>query len=100
MDIDFYGGNYFPYPGRTDLHAMIIPVFHRGAGHVELLPRTPNRMQPDPEPVAGFMFAECDRLMGDESDRAVTWNGNSDISSIGESVSMRVKMFQAKLFAY
>ena len=38
--------------------------------------------------------------MGDESDRVVTWNGNSDISSIGESVSMRVKMFQAKLFAY
>ena len=52
------------------------------------------------EPAAGFSFAECDRLMGDESDRAVTWNGNSDISSIGESVSIRVKMFQAKLFAY
>ena len=227
LDIDFYGGNYFPYPGRTDLHAMILPVFHRGAGHVdnqiafsrdglfwtrperraihtlgargsgedcqmhpwrnglvelpdgnwavpygalsrlhnarekfpgylfpdhrksqiryalwrphrfcgieadregrltiptiyrqgdqlrlnyrcstggwiavELLPKTPNRMQPDPEPAAGFSFAECDRLMGDESDRAVTWNGNSDISSIGESVSIRVKMFQAKLFAY
>ena len=28
-DIDFYGGNYFPYPGRTDLHGMIVPVYHR-----------------------------------------------------------------------
>ena len=36
LDIDFYGGNYFAYPGRTDLHAMIVPVFHRGAGHVDL----------------------------------------------------------------
>jgi len=40
------------------------------------------------------------RLIGDESNRVVTWNGNSDISSLGESVAIRLKMFQAKLFAH
>ena len=227
LDIDFYGGNYFLYPGRTDLHAMTVSVFHRGLGHVdtqiafsrdglfwtrperralhtvgapgsgddcqvhtwrsglvelpdgkwavpymgmsqlhnarekypgylfphkrkiqiryalwhphrfcgieadregrftiptiyrrgdqlrlnyrcapggwiavELLSETPSRIQPDVEPATGFTFAECDRLMGDESDCVVTWNGRSDITSIGESVSIRVRMFQAKLFAY
>ena len=227
LDIDFYGANYFPYPERTDLHAMIVPIFHREAGHVdnqiafsrdglfwtrperraihtvgvpgsgedcqvhtwrnglvelpdghwaiaytghsvlhnvqqgdrdrifprgraiqiryalwlphrlcgieaagegrftlpclyrqgdqlrlnyrcapggwiaaELLPKTPHRLQPDLEPVAGFTFADCDRLMGDESDRAVTWKGKSDISFVGETVAIRLKMFQAKLFAY
>ena len=227
LDIDFYGANYFPYPGRTDLHAMIIPVFHRAKDHVdtqiafsrdglfwgrperralhtvgppgsgedcqvhtwrngivelpdgfwaapytglsglhnvveeyqkqlfpqhreiqiryalwqphrfcgieaqaegrftiptisrsgdqlrlnyrcspggwiavELLPKTPTRSQPDIEPPDGFSFEDCERLMGDEPDRAVCWNGNSDITSLGDTVSIRVKMFQAKLFAY
>ncbi len=227
LDIDFYGANYFPYPGRTDLHTMIIPVFHRATDHVdtqiafsrdglfwsrperraihsvgapgsgedcqvhswrngmvelpdgnwavaysgistlhnvrdeytdalfprrhegqiryalwrphrlcgveaqrdgrftisciyrhgdqlrlnyrcapggwitaELLPRTPSMFQPDLDPAPGFTFADCDRLTGDEADRPVSWNGNSDISSIGEAVVIRLNMFQAKLFAY
>ena len=72
----------------------------RGKQPLRAWPKTPTRSQPDLEPARRFSFLECDRLQGDESDRAVTWNGNSDISSIGESVSIRVKMFQAKLFAY
>ena len=27
LDISFYGACYFPYPGRDELHAMVIPVF-------------------------------------------------------------------------
>ena len=227
LDIDFYGANYFPYPERTDLHAMIVPVFHRandnmdtqlafsrdglfwsrpersaaftvgepGSGSecgthtwrnglvelpdgkwavphtgtstlhnvraelsdgifpdrrpgqilyalwqphrfcgaeaelegcftipsiyrkadqlrinyrcepggwiaAELLPRTPGLFQPDLDPIPGFSFAECDRQTGDHTNRAVTWNGNSDISAIGDSLVIRIKMFQAKLFAY
>ena len=57
-------------------------------------------VSPDPDPVEGFTFADCDRLVGDVSDRVVSWNGNSDISSVGGTVAIRLKMFQAKLFAY
>ena len=39
-------------------------------------------------------------VVGDEVDQVVTWQGNSDISSVGEMVAIRVKMFQAKVFAY
>ena len=57
-------------------------------------------IRPDVEPVAGFSFAECDRLTGDAEDRTVTWQGKSDISAIGETIVIRIRMFQAKLFAY
>ena len=57
-------------------------------------------VSPDPDPVEGFSFAESDRLIGDEADRVVTWNGKSDISSVGSTVAIRIRMFQAKLFAY
>ena len=227
LDISFYGANYFPYPGRTDLHAMIIPIYHQATDHtdtqiafsrdgifwsrperravhtvaspgsgedcqvhiwrsglvklpdghwavpytgistlhnvrdeyvdelfpqrrpgqiryalwqphrfcgieaesegrftipslyrhgdqlrlnyrcapggwisVELLRKNPSMFQPDLNPIEGFTFADCERLMGDEADRVVTWKGKSDISGIGDTVVMRVKMFQAKLFAY
>ena len=67
---------------------------------VELLPRVPTMLCPDANPLKGYSFEECDRLTGDEEDRVVTWRGNGDISAVGEMAAVRVRMFQAKLFAY
>ena len=67
---------------------------------VELLPRVPTMLCPDANPLKGYSFEECDRLTGDEADRVVTWRGSSDISGVGEMAAIRVRMFQAKLFAY
>ena len=66
---------------------------------IELLDKL-NLMFPDCDAAAGFSFDECDRLTGDEEDRVVTWGGKSDISAIGDTVAIRVRMFGAKLFAY
>ena len=35
LDISFYGADYFPYPGRTDLHCMLIQVYHQATDHVD-----------------------------------------------------------------
>ena len=67
---------------------------------VELMTRSPSMNQADLPPIEGFTFAESDRLTGDESDRVVTWKGRSDLSGIGETAAIRIRMFQAKLFAY
>ena len=34
-DISFYGANYFAYPGREDLHGMLLPVFHQIADTID-----------------------------------------------------------------
>ena len=67
---------------------------------VELLDKTPHLMTPDGDPVPGFSFAECDLLTGDAANQVVTWKGRRDISHIGETVAIRIQMYQAKLFAY
>ena len=67
---------------------------------VELLRYIPTMQAVDANPLTGFSFDQCDRLVGDEEDQIVTWKGNSDISRVGEMAAIRVKMFQAKLFAY
>ena len=66
----------------------------------ELLVSIPSRLNPDVSGTAGFTFDDCDPLSGDRSDATVTWNGNSDISAAGDTVVIRVRMFDAKLFAY
>ncbi len=34
-DISFYGASYFPYPGRDDLHVLLIPIFHQIADTID-----------------------------------------------------------------
>jgi hypothetical protein len=60
----------------------------------------PSMLHGDVDPLAGFTFEDCDRLTGDSLDATVTWKGSSDISGVGEMVAIRLKMFQAKVFAY
>ena len=36
LDISFYSHNYFPYPGRKDLHGMTVPVFHQRTGQMDV----------------------------------------------------------------
>ena len=35
LDIAFYAHCYFTYPGRTDLHGMLTPVFHHMTGQMD-----------------------------------------------------------------
>ena len=39
-------------------------------------------------------------LTGDSLSQAVTWQGRSDFSAVGETVAIRLKLFQAKVFAW
>ena len=35
LDVSFYGADYFPYPGRSDLHCMLVQVYHQASDHVD-----------------------------------------------------------------
>ena len=70
-----------------------------GYVQVELVRLVPGRLQPDLDGLHGFTFDYCDPLTGDEVDQVVTWKGNADIGGVGPIVAVRVRLFQAKLFA-
>ena len=67
---------------------------------VELIPSVPSRVHPDMQAIPGFSFAEAGRLYGDQSEAVVSWGGKSDTRRAGDQFALRVRMFQAKLFAY
>ena len=71
---------------------------------IGLLQKNPANLQaPTADPLhekEGFSVDECDLLKGDEADKVVTWQGRDDISSLGESLVIRVRLSRAKLFAY
>jgi hypothetical protein len=50
--------------------------------------------------LAGFSFADCDRMAGDELEAVVSWRGKSDLSALkGEKIHLRFRMARAQLFA-
>jgi hypothetical protein len=71
-----------------------------GSIAAELIPTTTSRIHPDADPIPGYSFADSDLVTGDELSKPMTWHGKSDLSQIGDTVAIRLKMFQAKLFAY
>lgn len=71
-----------------------------GSIAAELLHSETSRIHPDADPIPGFTFADSDLLTGDELSRPMTWQGKSNLSQIGDTVAIRLKMFQAKIFAF
>ena len=66
----------------------------------EIIRQIPSRVHPDVDPVPGFSFEESDTLTGDAIDQVVTWQGRSDLGAAGEMVAIRLRLFDAKVFAY
>ena len=52
-------------------------------------------------PIEGFSMADCDLLIGDTVDRAVTWQGGPDVSSLaGRTVHLRFRVREADLYSF
>ena len=48
----------------------------------------------------GYSYTAADEIFGDELDRVITWNGNSDISALaGQTIRLKFHMKQADLYA-
>jgi hypothetical protein len=66
----------------------------------EIIGAVPSRVYPDTAVLPGFSFEDSDWITGDSADQTITWNGKSDISHVGSTVAIRIKMFNSKIFAY
>jgi len=52
------------------------------------------------EAVAGYSIGDCDRIIGDEIERVVTWKGGSDLRAlVGKPIRLRFKMKDADLYS-
>ena len=48
----------------------------------------------------GYSIDDCDELYGDDLERTVSWNGNSDVGSIaGQQVRLRIAIRDADLYS-
>lgn len=54
----------------------------------------------DGRPIDGFQLAACPALHGDDIERTVSWNGNSDVSPLaGKPIRLRVELIDADLYS-
>ena len=94
-DAPYEGGEFTTVPvvfKGTSLH-LNVQTSIAGYVKVELLR--------DGQPVEGYSAAEADPVRGNFIDKAVTWNGQSDLSALaGQPVWIRFVMKDAKLYAF
>ncbi len=58
-------------------------------------------LKADGSQIAGYTADDCDPLFGDTTSRVVSWQGQSDLSSLaGEAVRVRFTLHDADVFAY
>lgn len=51
--------------------------------------------------IEGFALIDCDEIIGDDVDRTVTWNGESDVGKLARRpVRMRIDMKDADLYSF
>ena len=51
--------------------------------------------------IPGYALEDCDSITGDFVDRAVTWNGLSNVAALaGRPVRLIIEMQNAKLYAF
>ena len=54
----------------------------------------------DGQPIEGYSLAECDPVVGDDLDRAVTWGGDGDVGELADSpLRLRFVMKDADVYS-
>ena len=61
----------------------------------------PEDRQRNGKPISGYRIDQCDTIRGNSIKKAVTWQGNGDVSKLaGMPVKLKFLMRSAKLFAF
>ena len=94
-DAPYKGGELTTLPLKFDGKSLELNVQTSVAGHVLV------EILRNGEPIQGYSVADADPIKGNFIKKAVTWNGQSDVSSLaGEPVQVRFVMRDAKLYAF
>ena len=89
------GGEMLTRPLGFDGSELVINYATSAAGDI----RVELRDEAD-APIEGFSLDDCDLIIGADVDRAVTWNGNADVSRAAQqSIRLRFAMKDADLYS-
>ena len=89
------GGEMLTRPLMFDCSELLVNYATSAAGEIRVELRDETN-----SPIEGFTLDDCDLIVGDDIDRAVTWNGNPDVSRAArQPVRLRFAMKDADLYS-
>jgi hypothetical protein len=104
LRVDGFASLHAPYadgemvtkPFRFEGRRLAVNYATGAAGHARV-----ELMDEGQTPIAGYSLEEVDPLIGDEVERVVSWQGNSDVSRLaGETIRMRIQLKDADLYSF
>ncbi|HUE18074.1 MAG TPA: hypothetical protein VMR25_28220 [Planctomycetaceae bacterium] len=89
------GGELFTRPLRFVGRRLLLNVATSAAGGLRVAIQ-----DADGKPLSGFSSKDCDEVIGNEIERAVSWNGRNDIGALASQVvRLRIEIKDADLYA-
>ncbi len=91
----YEGGTLLTRPFTFDGAQLLVNFSTSAAGGVRV-----EIQDADGNPLPGFALSDCQELIGNEIERSVRWQGESDVSALaGQTVRLKIEMRDADLFA-
>ena len=89
------GGEIVTHPLAFEGGRLVLNFSSSIAGDIRVEIQDPNGYS-----LEGFGIDDCDALYGDDLERTVSWNGNSDVSSVSaHQVRLRIAIRDADLYS-
>jgi len=96
VNAPYAGGELVTKPITFTGDTLVINYQSSAAGFVQV-----ELLDGSGEPLPGFEADACDLIFGDEIERVVRWNGDSDVSRLGgQTVQLRFVMADADLYSF
>ena len=91
---DGAGGELITHPLRFEGNRLTVNAAIHGHLRIEL-------QHPDGTPIPRYRMEDCEALVGDALDHAVTWAGGTDVSALAsEAIRLRFDVRDADLYAF
>jgi hypothetical protein len=92
----YSGGEMFSKPFRFEGRELTLNYATGAAGHVRV-----ELLDEGQAAIPGFTPEDVDALIGDETERVVSWQGRTDVSRLaGQTIHMRVQLKDADVYSF
>jgi hypothetical protein len=96
LNAPFAGGEMVTRPFRFEGQALALNYATGAAGHVRV-----ELQDSSSKAIEGYALDDADPVIGDETERVMSWNGRVDVSHLaGQPIRMRLELKDADVYAF
>ncbi len=90
----YEGGEAITKPVKMSGSELVLNYASSAAGSIQV-----ELLDEDKHPLDGYRLEDCDLIAGDQIERVVTWNGNSNLNELQQPIRLRFVLKDADIYS-